>query len=355
MNLTDQFKHQIMSLNDSLPTLDEALVAADFFDEVGDLRMLASALDRAWGLKPEDEALKFRRQSVLQKLSVVEHGIRFCYVPMGTFLMGSDHGEPDESPVHPVAMQDYWLSETPVTWAAYFDLMGWGTPNEPKTFEGNSRFYIYQAMKICSQYCGSELDSALEKQVKSVALKTNKAFNKKPMVAIGWQDAELLANKLSTDDTKYSLPSERQWEKAARGGLIQQRYSWGSAPPTPEICDFDHFGVFEIRDPKTLAANGYQLYGMCGGVWEWTSDGYDAQAYANASSTKSPELVSPDEASQHKVLRGGSWSDCADACTVSFRMSQSSSSWFKPNDRGFGGSYTPNIGFRLCRTQRGAI
>lgn len=96
----------------------------------GDLSAAATAYDRAFGLSPGDPAISGKRQVLLDQLEVFEHGIRFRFVPGGTFLMGSNAGEPDEAPVHAVTFGEFWLSETPVTWSMYCDLMDWSPPPE---------------------------------------------------------------------------------------------------------------------------------------------------------------------------------------------------------------------------------
>jgi formylglycine-generating enzyme required for sulfatase activity len=90
--------------------------------------------------------------------------------------------------------------------------------------------------------------------------------------------------------------------------------------------------------------NSYGLYAMSGGIWEWTSDWYDALYYGE-SPRFNPTGVSN---GQEKVLRGGSWSDCAEAITVSFRMSRQANDWRKES---WGEHLAPNIGFRLCRVE----
>jgi formylglycine-generating enzyme required for sulfatase activity len=162
------------------------------------------------------------------------------------------------------------------------------------------------------------------------------------MVAVSWQAALELAAKISTNEIRYSLPTEAQWEKAARGGLIGARRAWGDAAPAADNCDFDRFREFSIRPMKTFAPNGYSLYAMNGGVWEWTGDWYDRDYYRESPDT---DPAGPARGEQ-KVLRGGSWSDCADVITVTFRMSHGSRSW---RDGEWGDHLAPNIGFRLCR------
>lgn len=78
-----------------------ARVAADYFLEQGDDQRAAAALDRAYGLCPDDAALAATRAEVLDRLVRVEHDLVFRFVPAGSFLMGSTEGDPDERPVHP--------------------------------------------------------------------------------------------------------------------------------------------------------------------------------------------------------------------------------------------------------------
>ncbi len=68
------------------------------------------------------------RRNLLDSLAIEDDGILFRYIPAGTFLMGSDGGDPDEQPVHPVEIAEYWLSETPVSLAAFARIMGYNLP-----------------------------------------------------------------------------------------------------------------------------------------------------------------------------------------------------------------------------------
>src|SRR5439155_25492791 len=104
---------------------DEYLKVARQLESSGERRLAASAIDRAYGLAPSRPDIAEFRQNLLDSLAMEEDGIRFRYIPAGTFLMGSEDGDPDERPVHPVKTGEYWLSETPVSLATYARVMGY--------------------------------------------------------------------------------------------------------------------------------------------------------------------------------------------------------------------------------------
>jgi formylglycine-generating enzyme required for sulfatase activity len=140
------------------------------------------------------------------------------------------------------------------------------------------------------------------------------------------------------------LPTAAEWEKAARGGLVDARYPWGNAPADRTRCDCNHFGEWTIAPSRSFAPNGYGLYAMAGGIAEWTADWYDALAYRRGGEPEpNPRLV-------ERVLRGGSWADAPEACTVSFRASRAGGGW--RDEAGRAGQLTPTVGFRLCRVAR---
>jgi sulfatase modifying factor 1 len=369
MNDDDQ---QRLNSARSIVDVDRPVQLADRLVRDADLHGAATAIDSAYGLDPSRSTIAQRRAGLLDQLSVDENGIKFRYIPGGIFLMGSTTGDPDEAPVHEVHLSHYWLSETPISWAMFCRVLAWeppprGCPPQPATPLSDKdlnreRFELVNDIKICLQYCEDRTLRARdwhahypsEKDASASNEKREKLFGKpnrsnpdadfsydtKPMVSVRFAGAERFCAALShggPPTVKYRLPTEAEWEKAARGGLIGKIYPWGNEAPTDQNCDFDRFKDFSIRPMKTFPSNGYGLYGMSGGVWEWTSDWYDTEYYAGSS------LSNPSGPAQgtFRVVRGGSWADCAEAVTVSFRMTL--------NNESIPWGTNPNIGFRICR------
>lgn len=322
---------------------------ADYYLERDNLALAASALDRAYGLAPTDAGIARHRASILDQLAIVEYGLVFRYIPAGTFVMGSNDGDPDERPVHPRSLDAFWITDVPITWTAYCRLLDWQLP--PRSWPNNAdeipfeqRFAINQHNKIRLQYCETRTLAARDwhahagMKMMGTVLRDGpnaaETFDRKPMIAVVLDEALDVARRISTPAIGYSIATEAQWEKAARGGLVGRRYAWGDEPPTKERCDFDRMGDFSLGEPRERLANGYGIHGMCGGVADLTSDIYDALAYQRA---VDGDLSAPATDAALHVIRGGSWSDCASAVTVSFRATT------RPRRA------TPNIAFRLVR------
>lgn len=146
-----------------------------------------------------------------------------------------------------------------------------------------------------------------------------------PVFNVDWEDANAYCRSAGK-----RLPTEAEWERAARGGKDALDYPWGDKAD-PKMARYNQ------PRPGSAGAfppNAFELYDMAGGVSEWCSDWFDGLYYRN-SPAKNPQGP---ETGLYKVIRGGAWSDAPARITVFFR------NWVRPNQR------TPNIGFRCARS-----
>jgi len=271
-------------------------------------------------------------------------GGRMVFVPGGEFTMGSDDGRADERPAHRVRVSDFWIDETPVTNAefrAFVEATGFTTtaerlsrdsvapgslvftpPAGPVPLDDPRRWWSFVpgASWRHPEGPGSDLDGR----------------DDHPVVHVSWFDARAYAAWAGK-----RLPTEAEWERAARGGLEGRRYAWGDDEPSPEHprCNMwqgrfpdrplnHHQGTTPVR---AFPPNGYGLYDMAGNVWEWCGDLYRPDTYARRAGagpildpTGPGDSLDPDDPGAVKrVQRGGSFLCSACYCAgyrVSARM-----------------------------------
>jgi formylglycine-generating enzyme required for sulfatase activity len=215
------------------------------------------------------------------------------YIPAGEFTIGSPpkEGDADEHPAHKVFIPGFWIGKTEVT------------------FEQYDRFCV---------------ESHREK-----AEDEGWGRGKRPVLDVSWNDAREYCSWLEKKTgLKFRLPSEAEWEKVAR-----DRFPWGNIPPTPEQANFNKNSM------KTSAvgsfpkgASSYGALDMAGNVWEWVSDWYAPDYYANS---KKENPGGPDDGLE-RVVRGGSWVNNTNLIRSANRSSE------KP------GSKLNILGFRLA-------
>jgi formylglycine-generating enzyme required for sulfatase activity len=240
-------------------------------------------------------------------------------VPAGDFLMGSAASgggvQPDESPQHRVTIDDFWIDRVEVTNAMYALCVKAGQCSVPGRRVGNSPINDYYGKAQYDTY---------------------------PVVNVAWTDA--LSYCLWAGGR---LPTEAEWEKAARGN-DGRTYPWGNDPPAATLVNYCDSSCALSWKEKTFddghadlapvgsypaGASPYGALDMAGNAWEWVADWYSDSYYASASGDN-PQGPAD---GQYRVVRGGSWDNVSVGVRTTFRA--------------FSGPDTGNVdtGFRCVR------
>ncbi|GLR88503.1 formylglycine-generating enzyme family protein [Bradyrhizobium iriomotense] len=228
------------------------------------------------------------------------------FVSGGTFLMGSDHHYPEEAPSHRVSVDGYWIDRTPVTngqFKEFVNATGHVTEAQivpdPKDYPGAVRDMLYAGslvflplpritdLRDWSQWWTFMRGANWRHPY---GPKSNLGgLDDHPVVHVSYSDALAYARWAGKD-----LPTEAEWEFAARGGLDGEEFAWGNTltPGGRHMANIwqGSFPVqnlgedgFERTSPvMAFPANGYGLYDMIGNVWEWTSDWWSPRHQADA-------------------------------------------------------------------------
>lgn len=197
---------------------------------------------------------------------------RLISIPERWFLMGSDTGQDCESPVHRVWVESFLLAATQVTNAEY-DLFLRATASQATPFRDDPNF----------------------------------SDPRQPVVGVSWFEAVRYCEWLSSQaGRRYRLPTEAEWERAARAGIEQKQFPWGDEPPQ-SLPDYAKRWQNGPEPVAHYAANGFGIYDICENVHEWCSDWYDPNYHA-VSPERNPR--GPEQSPMNpprKASRGGSW------------------------------------------------
>jgi sulfatase modifying factor 1 len=274
------------------------------------------------------------------------------WIPEGTFHMGSDEHYPEEAPARDVEVSGFWLARTTVTnsqYKAFVDETGYVTvaerPLDPRDFPGAPVENLVPGSMVFTRTSGPVDLLHLsqwwtwtpgaswqhpEGPVSDVAERGDH-----PVVYVAYEDASTYAAWAG-----LALPTEAQWERAARGGLEGATFTWGDEPEGlgERRAHYWH-GDFPWRADAgygssapvgSYPANGFELFDMAGNVWEWTSDWYTENRFVDSAPCCAPrdprggaeedslDTRQPQFRVPRRVIKGGSFL-CADSYCLRYR------------------------------------
>lgn len=223
---------------------------------------------------------KLQKSSYIETYSVNNIAFNMVYIEGGSFMMGAMDNNifaaEDEKPVHKVTLSDYWIGETQVTQALWFAVMG----NNPSSFKGNPN---------------------------------------RPVESVSWYECQKFIDKLNDlTGLAFHIPTEAQWEFAARGGKnSKNKFLFSGSNSIREVAWYSENSDGAPHPVKGLKPNSLGVYDMSGNVWEWCQDWYGRY---NDDVKKDP--IGPQNGIV-RVIRGGGWNYDSAGCRVSFRARHS--------------------------------
>jgi formylglycine-generating enzyme required for sulfatase activity len=272
-----------------------------------------------------------------------KYGMEFVYIPEGEFLMGSTETE---------------VSEALSAFRKYFDNApeSWVRSEYPQHWVKISRSFEMMRYEVTQ----GQWEKVMRTTVRQQRDKSNPKLPmysegiNYPMYYVSWDETQEFIKRLNEqrDGYSYRLPTEAEWEYAARAGTTS-RYYWGNDTDETEVCRYANLadqtakeenpkiktmtcrdGFADLAPVGSFASNSWGLYDMSGNVWEWVKDWYSKDYYGRSSLT---DPGGPKSGS-NRVRRGGSWSVVASSLRSANRLG------YSPDVR------RSRLGFRLVRT-----
>ena len=253
---------------------------------------------------------------------------RMSLIAKGIFYMGSSSGEgySVEMPYHPVYLDEFYIDKYEVTIQKYVDFLNAG---------GHDGHYHREMQE--SEYCGIIRNS----DGSYSAVPGREDY---PVTCVEWADAAAYAAWAGK-----RLPTEAEWEKAARGGLVGSHFPTGGI--SHRLANYNGVDLtdqWEYTAPVgSFRPNGYGIYDMSGNVWEWVQDYFHPGFYSADTAYNPVHDPKGDHPFKYRVIRGGCWADSHDKDS-NLRVSARGPHYPIPHN------WSNRLGFRCARTPQGA-
>jgi len=252
-----------------------------------------------------------KHQILESQTSSVQSSIRtgnMIFIEGGSYMMGSNEGYDDEKPVHKVKLNSFYVGKCEVTQMEWVAVMG----SNPSRWKGDNlpveSVSWYDAIAYCNKLSITEGLSPCY----SIGVNTIPADWSEGTIDIDW----------SADG--YRLPTEAEWEYAARGGNQSKGYQYSGSNDIGKVAWYLGNSGRKTLTVGTKQANELGIHDMSGNVWEWCWDWYGSGYYTHSPAS---DPTGPASGSS-RVLRGGSWNHLAGRCRVADRHDDFPDSWF---------------------------
>lgn len=304
--------------------------------------ILAQENAQVGGCLDQQQINKLPGQNEMPVLHLGENVVlELVHIPAGEFLMGSvdndENAQPNEMPQHGVFLDDYFIGRYPVTvkqFGAFVEATNYVTTAER---EGSGRACNHNSWH---DVVGADWEHPSGPN-SDVSMKGNH-----PVTQVSWNDAVAFCRwATEVAGCRVQLPTEAQWEKAARGEDGRE-WPWGNRAPNQKRCNFNTatkgttpVGRYSAHlHPDLATQDGDSPYGcsdMAGNVWEWCADWFDEETYQRQEDQENRDPLGPRKG-KWRVIRGGAFDEDSDSLRCASRDGDDPSS---RND---------NSGFRVC-------